>query len=162
MTTKSSMRVKPLLLLSVFITDVLCSAVATEGSPIDLNDKNGKSYHHISSTQSTQDRAVRSAPHINKLSVKTAALSSNFRHKPSLIEFFCGHLGYFVTEFHRAVFSGTLNCRFHTQFSSVFLVWNKRMPYSHLPHLTTFWFVDTNANFNASEWKCVRRSRFLF
>ena len=83
---------------------------------IDLNDENEKSYHHISSTQSTQDCAVRSAPHITSLSVKTAVLSSNFRHKTALINFSSGHLGVFRLNFikpswlvrHQLPFSHTL------------------------------------------------------
>ena len=83
---------------------------------IDLNDENEKSYHHISSTQSTQDCAVRSAPHINGLSVKNAVLSSNFRNKTALINFSSGHLGVFRLNFikpswlvrHQLPFSHTL------------------------------------------------------
>ena len=51
---------------------------------------------------------------------------------------------------------------FHTQFSSIFLVRNKRMSNRHLPHLPTFGFVDTNPNFNATERIRIRRSCLLF
>ena len=61
---------------------------------IDVNDENEKSYHHISSTQSTQDCAVRSAPHISKLSVKNVVLSSNFRTKAVHFKFSVRHLGF--------------------------------------------------------------------
>ena len=124
---------------------------------IYLNDENEKSYHHISSTQSTQDRAVWSAPHISRLSVKTAGLSNNSRGKTAHLSFSCGHLGIFRTEFCIAKYLATMGLLFHTQFSSMLLVWNKCVTHRHLPYLPSRGVVNANPYLEATQRNRVRR-----
>ena len=124
---------------------------------IDLNDENEKSYHHISFTQSTQDCAVRSAPHIRRLSVKTAGLSNNSRGKTAHLSFSCGHLGIFRTEFCMAKYLASTGLFFHTQFSSTLLVRNKCVPNSHLPHLPSRGVVNANPHLKSAQRNRVGR-----